>query len=139
MLIIVAFLLIPLGASIEKRTHISFKISLGVLGITGAFFNLMYLVQDVSWFVWGIMGTRTGGLYDVGGASVLWISPLVLWTFEFSQLTHSIMRAFINLQHDIFLLHVFGAGIYAVIVCMVLLPLIFVFFQRTLRYTEQQN
>ena len=47
MLIIVAFLLIPLGASIEKRTHISFKISLGVLGITGAFFNLMYLVQDV--------------------------------------------------------------------------------------------
>ena len=85
------------------------------------------------------MGTRTGGLYDVGGASVLWISPLVLWTFEFSQLTHSIMRAFTNLQHDIFLLHVFGAGIYAVIVCMVLLPLIFVFFQRTLRYTEQQN
>ena len=139
MLIIVAFLLIPLGASIEKRTHISFKISLGVLGITGAFFNLMYLVQDVSWFVWGVMATRSGGLYDVGGASVLWISPLVLWTFEFSQLTHSIMRTFINLQHDIFLLHVFGAGIYAVIVCMVLLPLIFVFFQRTLRYTEQQN
>ena len=139
MLIIVAFLLIPLGASIEKRTHISFKISLGVLGITGAFFNLMYLVQDVSWFVWGVMAPRSGGLYDVGGASVLWISPLVLWTFEFSQLTHSIMRAFTNLQHDIFLLHVFGAGIYAVIVCMVLLPLIFVFFQRTLRYTEQQN
>ena len=136
MLVIVAFFILPLGAIIEKRTNISYKIGIAILGVLGVFFNLVYLVQDVSWFVWGVMATRTGGLYDVGGAYNLWISPLVLWTFEFSQLTHSIIRVFTNLQHDIFLLHVFGAGIYSVIVCMVLVPLIFLFFQRTLRYTE---
>tara|TARA_B100001245_G_scaffold97792_1_gene71023 strand:- start:806 stop:1630 length:825 start_codon:yes stop_codon:yes gene_type:complete len=136
MLVIVAFFILPLGAIIEKRTNISYKIGIAILGVLGVFFNLVYLVQDVSWFVWGVMATRTGGLYDVGGAYNLWISPLVLWTFEFSQLTHSIIRVFTNLQHDIFLLHIFGAGIYSVVVCIVLVPLIFLFFQRTLRYTE---
>ena len=136
MLVIVVFFILPLGAIIEKRTNISYKIGIAILGVLGVFFNLVYLVQDVSWFVWGVMATRTGGLYDVGGAHNLWISPLVLWTFEFSQLTHSIIRVFTNLQHDIFLLHIFGAGIYSVIVCIVLVPLIFLFFQRTLRYTE---
>jgi len=136
MLVIVAFFILPLGAIIEKRTNISYKIGIAILGVLGVFFNLVYLVQDVSWFVWGVMATRTGGLYDVGGAHNLWISPLVLWTFEFSQLTHSIIRVLTNLQHDIFLLHIFGAGIYSVIVCIVLVPLIFLFFQRTLRYTE---
>ena len=121
---LVPFLILPLGASIEKRTNISFKISLVILGGFGVFFTLVYLIQDVSWFIWGIMGSREGGLYNIGGASDLWISPLVLWTFEYSQLTHSIIQAFTNLDHDIFLLHVFGVGLYSVIVSVIIIPLI---------------
>ena len=137
LLITVPFFLLPLGASIEQRKNISFKLSILVLAIPGAFFNLVYLLQDVSWFVWGVMATRSGHLYDVGGASNLWISPLVLWTFEYSQLTQSIINLLFSFEHDIFLLHIFGAGIYSLIVSIVLVPLIFVFFQRTFRYTEQ--
>ena len=136
MLVIVAFFILPLGASIEQRKNISFRLSIFVLAVPGVFFNLVYLVQDGSWFVWGIMASRSGHLYDVGGASNLWISPLVLWTFEYSQLTQSIISLF-TFDHDVFLLHTFGAGIYSLIVTVVLVPLIFVFFQRTLRYTEQ--
>ena len=139
MLVILALFILPLGASIEQRKNISFRLSIIVLAIPGVFFNLVYLVQDVSWFVWGVMASRSGHLYDVGGAANLWISPLVLWTFEYSQLTQSIISLFTTLEHDIFLLHTFGAGIYTLIVGIVLVPLIFVFFQRTLRYTEQQN
>ena len=138
MLVILALFILPLGASIEQRKNISFRLSIIVLAIPGVFFNLVYLLQDVSWFVWGIMATRSGHLYDIGGAANLWISPLVLWTFEYSQLTQSIISLF-TFDHDIFLLHTFGAGIYTLIVGIVLVPLIFVFFQRTLRYTEQQN
>ena len=97
---IIPFLILPLGASIEKIKHVSFKISLAFLAILGAFFNLVYLVQDVSWFIWGIMGAHQGGLYDIDGAADLWVSPLVLWTFEFSQLTHSILST--NIQTIVF-------------------------------------
>ena len=129
MLPIIPFLILPLGASIEKIKHVSFKISLVFLAILGAFFNLVYLVQDVSWFVWGIMGARQGGLYDIDGASNLWISPLVLWTFEFSQLTHSIIWVFTRLQHDIWLLHVLGAGLYALLFGIILTSSIFLLFR----------
>ena len=129
MLPIIPFLILPLGASIEKIKHVSFKISLVFLAILGAFFNLVYLLQDVSWFVWGIMGARQGGLYDIDGASNLWISPLVLWTFEFSQLTHSIIWVFTRLQHDIWLLHVLGAGLYAVLFGIILTSSIFLLFR----------
>ena len=112
MLVIVAFFILPLGAIIEKRTNISYKIGIAILGVLGVFFNLVYLVQDVSWFVWGVMATRTGGLYDVGGAYNLWISPLVLWTFEFSQLTHSIIRVFTNLQHISFA-YIWGRNLFS--------------------------
>jgi hypothetical protein len=104
---------------------VSFKISLAFLAILGAFFNFVYLVQDVSWFIWGIMGSRKGGLYDVGDAADLWVSSLVLWTFEFSQLTHSIIWVFARLQPDIFLLHVLGIGFYALIFGIILTSLTF--------------
>ena len=61
-------------------------------------------MQDVSWFVWAGMGESKYGLYSL--PSLGWsfrISPLVLWTFEFSQLTNSIFLAFTHLQLDIFL------------------------------------
>ena len=104
----------------------NFAISLVFLAILGAFFNLVYLLQDVSWFIWGIMGAHQGGLYDIDGAANLWISPLVLWTFEFSQLTHSIIWVFTRLQHDIWLLHVLGTGLYVLILGIILIPLIFI-------------
>jgi len=126
MIPIIPFLILPLGASIEKIKHTSFKISLVFLAILGAFFNLVYLLQDVSWFIWGIMGAHQGGLYDIDGAANLWISPLVLWTFEFSQLTHSIIWVFTRLQHDIWLLHVLGTGLYVLILGIILIPLIFI-------------
>ncbi|KFM20083.1 Alg9-like mannosyltransferase protein [Marine Group I thaumarchaeote SCGC AAA799-P11] len=122
---IIPFLILPLGSSIEKIKHISFKISITFLAILGAFFNLLYLIQDVSWFIWGILGSRKGGLYDIGDAANLWVSPLVLWTFEFSQLTHSFVWASTRLQPDILLLHILGIGLYVLILGIVLIPLIF--------------
>ena len=136
MIPIIPFLILPLGASIEKIKHVSFKISLAFLAILGAFFNLLYLVQDVSWFIWGIMGARQGGLYDIGDAADLWVSPLVLWTFEFSQLTHSIIWVFTRLQPDILLLHVLGIGLYALIFGIILTSLIF-FLARFLKNNSQ--
>ena len=125
LLILVAFFILPLGASIEKRTHISFKISLVFLGILGAIINLAWLLQDVSYFVWGPIDARLGGLYDIGGAANLWVDPLVLWTFEYSQLTHSFIWLYYRFQHDIFLLRVFGLSLYSIIISVVIVPQIF--------------
>ena len=86
----------------------------------------MYLVQDVSWFVWGVMASRSGHLYDVGGAANLWISPLVLWTFEYSQLTQSIILAFNHLQVDLFLFKLLGPIITTLVLLGIIIPLIFV-------------
>ena len=58
--------MIPIAASIEKRMHFSFKISVIFLGITGFLINLVYLLQDVSWFVWGFFGSDERGLYSLG-------------------------------------------------------------------------
>lgn len=109
LLIIVPFLLLPLGASLEKRKSRLLKAGIVMLGCLGVFFNLVYLVQDVSWFVWGSMtsGNETG-LYALGKTQYLWVHPLVLWAFEYSQLTYSILWAFTKLQPDIFLLKVWG-------------------------------
>ena len=82
------------------------------------------------------MGAHQGGLYDIDGAANLWISPLVLWTFEFSQLTHSIFWVFTKLQHDILLLHVFGVGLYVLIFGIILTSLMF-FLVRFLKNNSQ--
>lgn len=106
---IIPFLLLPLGASFEKRKNKSLKIILISLAGLGFFFNVVYMIQDVSWFVWGNASLHTGlfgieknGLYDLN------IHPATIWTFEFSQLTQSINTAFTHLQSDIFLLKILG-------------------------------
>ena len=104
LILLIPFLLIPLAATLEKRTNKIFLSIILFLGSLGVLFNLVWLVQDVSWFVWAGMGESKYGLYSL--PSLGWsfrISPLVLWTFEFSQLTNSIFLAFTHLQLDIFL------------------------------------
>ncbi len=105
----IPFLMLPLGASIEKRKNKLFKISLIMLGSIGVFHNLSYLIQDVSWFIWGWPGIS--GLYGIdkmidGVRHPLNIDPVILWTFEYSQLTHSIIGVMTNFQFDIFLLKI---------------------------------
>ena len=112
-----AFLILPLGASIEKRTNIFFKISVVVLGVVGVFINLVYLLQDVSWFVWGFFGSDERGLYslarkDDGSVFDLWINPVIIWTFEFSQITQSSLWLFSKPQFDIYLLKILGAELF---------------------------
>jgi hypothetical protein len=118
--VLTPFFLIPLGFSLEKIKNKSFNILLIVLGSLGAFFNISYLLTDVSWFIWGIMGSGKG-LYELGHiGSSLWIHPLVIWTFEFSQLTHAIRYIFLyldpnlTLKPDIYLLKVWGSYLYSI-------------------------
>ena len=136
LLMLVPFFLLPLGTSIEKRTHISFKISLVVLGGLGVIINFAWLLQDVPYFIWGIMGAWQGGLYDIGGSANIWVDRLVLWTFQYSQLTHSFTWLFYRLQHDIFLLHVWGPGLYSVIIGVVMAPQIFILFRFIKNYSK---
>ena len=85
-----------------------------VLSSLGFFFNITYLIQDVSWFVWGQMG-EAFGLYGLpSDGAPLRISPMTIWTFEFSQLTHTIYLAFNHLQPDLYLLKIFGGITYSI-------------------------
>ena len=112
--VIVPFLLIPLGFSLEKFSGKRFKILLICLGSLGVLFNLSYLVTDVSWFIWGVMGSGKG-LYELGHVeTILWVHPLTLWTFEFSQLTHAIKYLFLSSHPDIYLLKVLGPSLYSI-------------------------
>tara|TARA_B110000438_G_scaffold4359_1_gene4382 strand:+ start:3642 stop:5216 length:1575 start_codon:yes stop_codon:yes gene_type:complete len=117
---IVAFVILPLGASIEKRTNFFFKLSVIFLGIAGFIINLMYLLQDVSWFVWGFMGSDERGLYSLarksdGNVFDLWINPVIIWTFEFSQIIQSSLYLFSKPQLDIFLLKILGIELFVTI------------------------
>lgn len=109
---IIPFLLIPLGASLEQRDkRLMFTIII-ILGILGAFINISYIIQDVSWFVWGQPGSDVG-LYGIATPQTpLYLHPNTIWTFQYSQLTHSIILMFEDLHHDIYLLHVFGTFTY---------------------------
>lgn len=124
---IIPFLLLPLGASIEKRKSKTLKIVLLALAGIGFFFNLVYVVQDVIWFVWGNASLHTG-LFGIekNGLYPLNIHPATIWTFEYSQLTQSIMTAFTHLQLDIFLLKIFGAQAFGIMLASILIPLIFI-------------
>ena len=115
---LIPFLLIPIAFSLEKR-GIVFKLLLIVLGGMGFFINLVYLLQDTHWFVWGFMGDDSRGLYSLarkedGGVFPIWINPLVIWSFEFNQLTQSIMWMFGKLQVDLFLLKLLGITTYII-------------------------
>jgi len=115
---LVPFLMIPIAFSLEKR-GIFFKLTLVILGALGFFINLVYLLQDTHWFVWGFFGDDTRGLYslarkDDGGVHPIWISPLVIWTLEYSQLTQSVVWMINKLQVDLFLLKLLGIQFYIV-------------------------
>jgi len=122
---LIPFLMIPLAFSFEKRGRI-FKLSLLVLGAIGFFINLVYLLQDVNWFVWGFFGDDSKGLYslgrrDDGSVFPIWINPLVIWSFEYNQLTQSVLWIFNKLQLDLFLLKFLGLYAYIVTLCSILL------------------
>lgn len=123
---IVPFLLLPLGAGIEKKKSKILKTILIILGGFGFFFNLVYVIQDVSWFVWCRPGC-THGLFSLGNSqTALYIHDAVMWSFEFSQLTRSIISAFATLQPDIFLLKVLSQPIFALTFAVIVLPSIYI-------------
>ena len=124
---VIPFLLIPLAASIEKRNSIGFRFLVIVLGAIGAFFSLIWLIQDVSWFTWGVMGGDSG-LYSLGMAGIhsYSLNPLVFWTFEYSQLVQSINLAFNHLQVDLFLFRLLGPIVTALVLSVIIIPLVFI-------------
>ena len=112
----IPFLLIPLGASLEQRNRWKILPIILILAVIGAFFNTVYVIQDVAWFVWSRPGTEVGlfGLEGFKTAQMYLVSD-VIWTFQYSQLTHSIITAFEQLQHDIYILHILGPIPYSII------------------------
>jgi hypothetical protein len=115
---IIPFFLIPIAFSLEKRGTV-FKLLLIILGGLGFFINLVYLLQDTHWFVWGFMGDDNRGLYSLarkedGGVFPIWINPLVIWSFEYNQITQSVMWFFSKLQVDLFLLKLLGIHTYII-------------------------
>jgi hypothetical protein len=119
-LLLIPFFLLPLGVSLELRKNYFLRIILITLGSLGFFFNLVYILQDVSWFVWGSPG-RTGLFSLAGPQTALYLHEAVIWTFEYSQLTHAIINVFLNLQLDLFFVKLFGAPIFIIILSVSLL------------------
>ena len=124
---VIPFLLIPLAASIEKRNSIGFRFLVITLGTIGAFFSLIWLIQDVTWFTWGAFGGDSG-LYGLGVAGIhnLNLNPLVFWTFDYSQLVQSINLAFNHLQVDLFLFKLLGPIVTALVLSVIIIPLVFI-------------
>ena len=119
LLLTIPFLMIPIAASIEKRMHFSFKISVIFLGIAGFLINLVYLLQDVSYFVWGSFGSDERGLYSLarqadGCVFPLWINPLIIWTCEISQIVQSTMMLLVRPQLDLFLFKILGIELFLI-------------------------
>ena len=118
--VIIPFLLLPLGASIEKRGRKILPI-IGILCCMGFIFNFSYIIQDVAWFVWGQPGGYEGLMSLAQGRSCpIYICPEVTWTFQYSQLTHSIYFALNSLHPDLFLLKLFGIQYYVLTLVSVL-------------------
>lgn len=124
---IIPFLLIPLGISLGSRRKLIYVLLI-VLGSIGFLANFAYVIQDVSWFIWGQMGDDTRGLYALDGIypSPLRIHPATIWTFEYSQLTHSILNALYALKPDILLLTLFGESVYLIsMISFIAIPIYF--------------
>ena len=133
LLLTIPFLLIPLGASLEQRNKRFMFLIIVILGVLGLFFNMSYVIQDVSWFVWGSPGTDKG-LYGLGRInSNLYIHDNVIWTFQYSQLTQSILTMFDVLQHDIYLLHLLDPSLYLIILTSLTLFMFYLLW-RIIRY-----
>jgi hypothetical protein len=135
---VIPFLLLPLGASIEKRKGKIFKISIFSLAALGTFFNFAGFIQDVMWFVWGRAGGSTG-LYSLatGGKYAISIHPAVIWTFEYSQLTQAIIMAFTKLQMDLFLFKILGPVVSLSVLGIILISSIILLFKQ-LKKSESQ-
>jgi len=103
------FLLLMISASLSTRKNKLFYVLISSLSVLGFLINLLWQIQDVSWFVWGPFGGNTG-LFSIGIAGIhpLNLNPLVFWTFEYSQLTKAIILALTNLQPDMYLFKVWG-------------------------------
>ena len=126
---IIPFLLIPLGASFQKRKSKMFIIFVIILLIIGFIANLSYIVQDVSWFVWGRPGYEQG-LYGIAKyETALYLHEATKWTFEYSQLTHSIMIMINAVQPDIYLLKYLGLTNYVILFSIMLVPHLFYFYK----------
>ena len=122
---IMPFLLIPLGASFQKRRSSVFKIFIILLLIMGFVANLSFITQDVSWFVWGRPGYELG-LYGLGTSqTALYIHEATKWSFEYSQLTHSIMSMVQAIQPDIYSLKILGLTNYVVLFYILSIPHLF--------------
>jgi len=141
---VIPFLMIPIAASIEKRMHFSFKISVIFLGIAGFLINLVYLLQDVSWFVWGFFGSDERGLYSLGrkadgGVYELWVNPVIIWTFEFSQIVQSTMMLLAKPQLDLFLFKILGIELFLVCFVATISILFYMLVKLSRNYTVEQK
>ena len=136
LLMLIPFLLIPLGASLEQRGKKFMLLLILILGTFGVLFNISYVIQDVHWFVWSVVGTGVG-LFGIGippyGQFNMYLNPVVIWTFQFSQLTHSLSLMFTGLQHDVYLLHTLGTSVY-LIIFVPLLSFLFYLFRRVTKH-----
>ena len=83
--------------------------------------GILYIIQDVSWFVWGHPGGYDG-LFGLAQdrSCALYICPEVTWTFQYSPLINSIHLALTNLHPDLFLLKLFGIQYYILTLVSVL-------------------
>ncbi len=140
LLMVVPFLLIPLGASLEKRNKKFMLLLILTLGALGVLFNLAYVVQDIHWFLWSVSGSNTGlfGLHVLGNFAMN-IHDVVIWTFQFSQLTQSLSLMFSrSLQHDVYLLHAFGTSVY-LIIFVPLLSFLFYLLRRVIKHNSMST
>ena len=116
----IPFLLLPLGASIESKNFKKIMIIIVVLGSFGFLANLAHASIDVSWFVWAQPGYEKG-LFSLGNVMTeLYIHPATIWTFEYSQLTNTIIMFLTGFQADIFLLKLMGSGTFAGVIISLL-------------------
>ena len=126
---LIPFLLLPLGASIESRKFKKMMIIIIILGGFGFLANLAYTSMDVSWFVWAQPGYEKG-LYSLGNTlTQLYIHQATIWTFEYSQLTNTIIMFLTGFHPDIYLLKLFGWQIFTVSAVSLLLSQIYLFYR----------
>ena len=138
------FLILPLGASIEKRTSFFFKIPIILLGVVCFLINLVYLLQDVAYFVWGFFGSDERGLYSLGrkadgNVHDLWINPVIIWSFEFSQIVQSTMMLLAKPQLDLFLFKILGIELFLVCLVSTISILFYMLVKLSRNYTVEQK
>ena len=126
---LIPLLLLPLGASIESRNFKKMMIVIMILGAFGFLANLAYLWMDVSWFVWAQPGYEKG-LFSLGNSlTALYIHDATIWTFEYSQLTNTILMFLTGFRPDLFLLKLFGWQIFTVSIISLLASQIYLLYR----------